>query len=231
MNNGAPSFPLLPSGSKDLQEAVELEISGNTVFLDLTASSIEPKNEKNFQNCLQYLFKCVEVISLQNSSYQIVLNVMYSTVRYRYWNLLIQYLKDNLKLFKKINRLNFTESCFNLKQLLDCHQLFRQCQVEEIQFPMISIHNSHAGIQLTRDCDIRKEKKYRLLYRQMQESVKKSNEDLPDGDLNEPLLDIWREDFFEGIKKDNVADEMFLKHLWLMDCSLSDFLNKGNNSH
>ncbi len=185
------------------------------------------ENEKNYPNYLKYLFDCAEAISLQENSKCLVLEVIYCTVREFYWIHLVEYLMKNLYVLEKIGLLNFAETCFSLKQLLDCYQLFKKCQEEKFRFPKIFIDGSIAGIQLIRSKDIREEEENKQLEKKLRDSKGfKIYPGRPD-DLIEPLLDIRREEFVKGIIKDNVVDKSFLQHLYLLDGSLFDYWNQG----
>ena len=218
-------LPSLSRTSKDLEDTLALEVCEDKIFLDLTPSSCGTQNEKNYPDLLKYLFACVEALNHQKNSKCLVLDITSCTVRHFYWNHLVDYLTKNLNVFGKIDLLDFAESSFSLRQLLDFYQLFKKCQEEKIKFPKTAIEMSAAGIQLTRSTDIREDKRNKLLEKDLRDSMGSKICPALD-DLNEALLDIRREEFLEGITKDNTVDEIFFQHLWLSDESLYDYWKK-----
>jgi len=225
----------LPPAPKHETEAIEVFYCKEAAHLGLTLSSIEPQDEKYFVNCLAYLFKCLDSLNLQEGFKYFYLDVRSSVVRYRYWNSFIGFLKKNIDSLQKISYLNMTASCFSLRQLRDCYQLFQVCQQKKIKFPEIIIEMTTAAQRLTLSDDIGHEgheKHNENSSGNLKELVKEESYESPDEDFNEPSSDIWREEFMKAITKDGIVDKIFFQHLLLHESqgSLYDYWKKQGHT-
>lgn len=216
---------LLPPFSEDEEEIVEVLENEQALYLNLSLQSIDAQSEEYFADCLSSLFKRVESLMIEKDSRSLYLDLQTSVVRYRYWNLLVKYLNENISILSSIDYLNFTGSSFNLMQLKDCYQLFQLCQAKKIIFPKILLEETTAYQQFSRINKINEGgETCRGLHSSMKEYMEETNEESPPNeDLNESLRDIWMEEFLESITKNGAVDEEFLQQLG----SFSEYWKEG----
>ena len=220
MSMSIQSKYLFPQSDKKRSlKAVDVDVDEQKRYKIVTLNSeCFMSTDENYSNCLDSLFNYLRSLP-EKTSKPLILDVTRSTVRIRYWNQLVTHLKTDINLLKKISSLEFSETSFSLRQLRDCYSIFQECQTKDIPFPILDIDMSQAAIQLNRDKSAC-EKEFSRLRKELGIIEGQPIEELI-FDLNEPVNDIWKQDFLKAITKKGNVDKQFLQHIkWLENKTL-----------
>jgi len=209
-----------------LKKRNDVDVLEEAIFLILPTESIISTIE-NYKKCVERLFDylkyCPEPILKP-----IILDISNGTVKEDQWKVLVDGLSANLELFKKITYLDLADCPLSLKQLIDCHSLFKQCEDAGIPFPTIDIQLSQAARQIMQKEAINEDISNDYSEKDLKKLTIQQTLEFIDS-FKEPIIDISKEDFLKSISNSKGVDTFFLqKIIWLEDKSLYDSLSEEN---
>jgi len=191
---------------------------------------IQPWTETIHEQPIGKLFK-IEQKTTVSGHIEMVLDITKATIIEEYWSLVIEYLLKNIESLEGVTYMDFSNcSSFSLRQLVDCYLLFQRCQGQGISFPIISINNSQAALQLFRKEFVCECRLCQLSYEELKQFTLEECFDILVRDHKVPFNDISKEEFLVEISDSNGVDETFLQSIQLsQDETLYDSLKSEIN--